>query len=317
MGFRFRRSVKIAPGIRWNFSKTGTSWSVGGRGFTTNFRKGRITRTVGIPGTGVSFRQDLTPGRRPLAVAARASSPPADPSYWPGRFGAPEHNRTRTVTGWSAAGLALASIAMPPLVMPLAWAGAILSLGVCLAQPSPQTLVSRELGKRKSSWAEAVNSWDTNGGLPEVQRLLRKFEELELMPQEVGGSLTTLKATADLLTFEQQAGDKLTSIPNQEAIVDDDACFFVCDALYDKRGPNDETGALYITDRRVIFAGTSLLAIPWSKVFSTQREQSTLQIQQRGRKTPDLFVCNDLGSAMKADFVIQNVRAATAQAGEP
>lgn len=55
MGLRFRRSVKIAPGVRLNMSKSGPSLSVGGRGATVNFSK-RGTRTiVGIPGTGLSF----------------------------------------------------------------------------------------------------------------------------------------------------------------------------------------------------------------------------------------------------------------------
>jgi hypothetical protein len=55
MGFRFRRSLKIAPGIRLNFSKRGTSLSLGGRGFTTNIGKRGTKTTVGLPGTGISY----------------------------------------------------------------------------------------------------------------------------------------------------------------------------------------------------------------------------------------------------------------------
>lgn len=55
MGFRFRRSIKVAPGIRLNLSKSGTSVSVGSRGATMNIgRKGTRT-TTGIPGTGLSY----------------------------------------------------------------------------------------------------------------------------------------------------------------------------------------------------------------------------------------------------------------------
>ena len=55
MGFRFRRSVKIAPGIRLNFSKSGVSTSLGGRGATVNLSKRGTRHTVGLPGTGVSY----------------------------------------------------------------------------------------------------------------------------------------------------------------------------------------------------------------------------------------------------------------------
>jgi hypothetical protein len=55
MGFRFRRSLKIAPGIRLNFSKRGTSLSLGGHGFTKNISKRGTKTTVGLPGTGISY----------------------------------------------------------------------------------------------------------------------------------------------------------------------------------------------------------------------------------------------------------------------
>ena len=57
MGFRFRRSFKVAPGFRFNFSKSGVSTSVGRRGlwFTIGSRGTRTT--VGIPGTGLSYTE--------------------------------------------------------------------------------------------------------------------------------------------------------------------------------------------------------------------------------------------------------------------
>ena len=56
MGFRFQRRIRIAPGVRLNLSRSGISTSVGGRGFTLNSRG---TATVGIPGTGLSYRANL------------------------------------------------------------------------------------------------------------------------------------------------------------------------------------------------------------------------------------------------------------------
>jgi hypothetical protein len=57
MGFRFRKSIKILPGIRLNVGKKGiNSVSVGGRGATTNIGKHGSHTTYSIPGTGISYR---------------------------------------------------------------------------------------------------------------------------------------------------------------------------------------------------------------------------------------------------------------------
>ncbi len=56
MGLKFRKSVKIAPGVRLNVGKKSASVSVGGKGFHKTFSTtGKTTTTVGIPGTGLSY----------------------------------------------------------------------------------------------------------------------------------------------------------------------------------------------------------------------------------------------------------------------
>lgn len=56
MGFRFRRSVKIIPGVKLNFSKRGVSTTLGVKGARyTMGSGGRRTASVGIPGTGISY----------------------------------------------------------------------------------------------------------------------------------------------------------------------------------------------------------------------------------------------------------------------
>ncbi|TPG14720.1 DUF4236 domain-containing protein [Sphingomonas koreensis] len=61
MGFRFRRSIKIAPGVRLNLSKGGVSTSVGRRGATVNLSKRGTKTTVGLPGTGLSYTTPTIP----------------------------------------------------------------------------------------------------------------------------------------------------------------------------------------------------------------------------------------------------------------
>ena len=56
MGLRFRKSIKIAPGIKINLNKKSTSVTFGGKGLHhTVSSTGRKTTTVGIPGTGISY----------------------------------------------------------------------------------------------------------------------------------------------------------------------------------------------------------------------------------------------------------------------
>ena len=60
MGFRFRRSIRIAPGLRINLSKSGPSLSVGKRGATLNFGKRGERATVRLPGTGMSYSKQFS-----------------------------------------------------------------------------------------------------------------------------------------------------------------------------------------------------------------------------------------------------------------
>lgn len=64
MGFRFRKKIKIAPGIDLNLSKNGiSSTSIGRKGAMINLSKRGAKQTIGIPGTGLSYQTEKsTPG---------------------------------------------------------------------------------------------------------------------------------------------------------------------------------------------------------------------------------------------------------------
>jgi hypothetical protein len=66
MGFRFRRSIRLMPGIRFNLSRSGISTSIGRRGawFTIGPRGTRAT--VGLPGTGLSYTEQSAWRRPPI-----------------------------------------------------------------------------------------------------------------------------------------------------------------------------------------------------------------------------------------------------------
>jgi hypothetical protein len=65
VGFRFRKSVKIMPGVRLNLGRRGVSATIGRRGASVTVGKRGTYANVGLPGTGMSYRERLDlPGNR-------------------------------------------------------------------------------------------------------------------------------------------------------------------------------------------------------------------------------------------------------------
>ena len=81
MGFRFRRSIKILPGIRLNFGKRGISASIGVRGAHVTYGPTGTRTTVGLPGTGLSYThlEKRHPEIRAIPAAAEPTTDPAAP----------------------------------------------------------------------------------------------------------------------------------------------------------------------------------------------------------------------------------------------
>jgi tetratricopeptide (TPR) repeat protein len=87
MGFRARKSIKLAPGVRLNVSKSGVGASVGGKGYRKSVHSsGRRTTTVGggvLPG--VYYQSSKGGGRSSAASAQPQASAPVKPKK-PGLF---------------------------------------------------------------------------------------------------------------------------------------------------------------------------------------------------------------------------------------
>lgn len=62
MALRFRKSIKLAPGIRWNISGSGSSFTLGPRGASIGIGKRGTFLNTGIPGLGLSSRANLLGG---------------------------------------------------------------------------------------------------------------------------------------------------------------------------------------------------------------------------------------------------------------
>lgn len=57
MPIRFRKRIKLLPGVYINLSRSGISTSVGVRGASITSGHGKTRTNVGIPGSGISYNK--------------------------------------------------------------------------------------------------------------------------------------------------------------------------------------------------------------------------------------------------------------------
>lgn len=67
MGIRFRKRVKVLPGVTLNFSKSGISTTIGTKGASVNIGKNGVYGNAGIPGTGIYMREKIAGSKKSRA----------------------------------------------------------------------------------------------------------------------------------------------------------------------------------------------------------------------------------------------------------
>lgn len=72
MAVRFSKRIKIAPGVKFNISKSGISTTVGVKGASVNLGKKGVFLNTSIPGTGLSSRDRI--GRTSSTTSAQNPS---------------------------------------------------------------------------------------------------------------------------------------------------------------------------------------------------------------------------------------------------
>ena len=77
MGFRFHRRLRLFPGVRLNFSKSGISTSIGRRGAWLTLGKRGSRVTVGLPGSGLSYTSTQAPPHADPAAAVTTLGQPS------------------------------------------------------------------------------------------------------------------------------------------------------------------------------------------------------------------------------------------------
>lgn len=343
MGFRFRRSVKILPGVRWNFSKSGTSWSFGRRGYTVNVCGGKVRRTISIPGTGLSYTAQSrasSTGRLSQPISPVGS----EVSKWlygtsgtaidPARFGISSQPVSESAAKKLLVVLGLLSLLIGMILFAIGAEGSAVAIAIGAVllivggmQPSKTTLEVRELARCETLAKQELvarrerfttRARESRADASSIRSLLAFQAELGLTDDEIGTEVVRgYREILDFHAWEATLGGHLHTLAGHEAIVGAESCFFVGEGLYDRRGPNDHNGVLYLTAERLLFhAPEGVTAAPWAKVMSVGLDGKTVRIQRRDRQTPYLFVMYSLSDALKADLIARNILASQRSSAE-
>lgn len=82
MGLRFRKSFKIAPGVRLNLNKKSVGVSIGGKGARYSISSsGRRTASVSVPGTGISYSKTKTKKKSAKSTPKKHTAKAVDRHY--------------------------------------------------------------------------------------------------------------------------------------------------------------------------------------------------------------------------------------------
>jgi len=304
MAFRFRRSFKVAPGIRLNVGKRGFSTSIGTRGARVTVGGSRgVTTTVGIPGSGLSYTSRMSGSARRVNSSSATTTTPPGPAT-----NAAIRRTDRVGMGKQRAKLATA-VAGFTFLIPAPWLGLLLLFGA-LFVPSRGKVLRRDFDARLKLVLAEITEPPT---IESIDRALKKQAQVDLDDAELGDVAEEIHGMRAALAFAaavKAQGGRFTNLTDHSTAIRPDAeCLFAGPCIYDKRGPNDPAGMLYLTDQRLLFlAPSGATTIPWKKVIHVGRQDRVLHVQRSDRQTPTQFVMENLGDARISEWVAANLR---------
>lgn len=148
MGIRFRRSIKVSPGVRLNLSKSGLGVAVGRRGTRIGVGPRGPYTSFGIPGTGIYSINYLGKGGKPQRPQRTAG--PAPGSSLPVPEEAPALPLPEEVATSSGLGGFLVFIGVAWFLFNQLWGGIFLLLVILIFLPHFQ--VARRFKKANRDW---------------------------------------------------------------------------------------------------------------------------------------------------------------------
>lgn len=325
-GFRFRRSIGLLPGLRMNFGTKGISLSAGPRGAKVTVGPTGTRVTAGLPGTGLSMTRKVGAGgasrSRELSVAPIA----ADPDLV-ARMGVAANSAKLWIVTLSSVVMAVSFVAFIRsatasdeekfLASAVAFLLAFIGLIIGFAIKSPYRKALIERGRRIKLLQPYADQIDREPSRAAIEDFRSRQESLHLIASDLGTLPDELQRLENRIAAEEQMkvdmqslqeriaanGGLLPIITGHERATGADACYLAIKVFYDKRGDNDETGMLYLTNKKLIFVGTSMTEAPWTKVAKAERDGKTFSVLRRDRQNPLIFACESLSEAVQVEFI--------------
>lgn len=77
MGFRYRRSIKLFPGVKINFGKKSHSWTIGGKAARTTYNPTtkKVTQSYSTPIKGLSWSKQYSAKQKQEETAVQSTTP--------------------------------------------------------------------------------------------------------------------------------------------------------------------------------------------------------------------------------------------------
>lgn len=154
-----------------------------------------------------------------------------------------------------------------------------------------------------------------------LQALLRLPAELGLPDEEVELEIERVHGALDLMALRTAtARDGLPIVEHQHKAVGTDRCHFRASASLANDGA-DRTGRLFLTERRLVFVTSPMIALSWGAIGTIEQDERDLIVTPVTRTTIYQFRCNSFSEAQCGAFIAQLLKqprgnSATA-AGDP
>jgi hypothetical protein len=295
-GLRYRKSYKVAPGLRVNVSKSGIGLSGGVRGARLGVGPRGPYMSVGIPGTGLSYYQRLGSSTRSRSSHPGSTAPPplGDPlatneallQSFKGRNPAEVYPVARAVLGGEVSALvpvaALVLFVGVTLLLFQQWWSAGIALSYGLVGLIINTY-RRDRAKTQLLAALAAETEALRVALAEDEVKAKAFADAPLARLEPQGVIL-------------EPGETLHARFAGERVRERQGVFVA-----------DEPGELLLTSKALLIVGESgNTAISWRRVLKVEvLEQALVAVSIKNRKTREGFYLP--GQAYQAAALVERL----------